>query len=61
MVYVELLMTSTEKNSDRSLFVEVENTKSTKVPIECRVPERSILGLLFYLINVNDTGHSGEG
>jgi len=62
MVYVELLTTGSEVIclSDRSQFVEVENTKFTKLPIECGVPQGSILEPLLYLIYVNDISHLGK-
>jgi hypothetical protein len=46
--------------SERTQFVDIENTKSTMQPIVCGVPQGSILGPLLYLIYVNDIYKSTE-
>ena len=44
--------------SDRSQYVEIENTQSETLPIKYGVPQGSILGPLLFLIYVNDIGNS---
>ena len=44
--------------TNRTQFVEIENTKSQIINIECGVPQGSILGPLLYLIYVNDIAKS---
>ena len=47
--------------SDRFQYVDVKNEKSTQCPINCGVPQGSILGPLLYLIYVNDIDKSSMG
>jgi len=44
--------------SHRNQFVEIDHHKSNLLPIQCGVPQGSILGPLLYLIYVNDIGNS---
>ena len=44
--------------SDRSQYVEIENTQSETLPIKYGVPQGSILGPLLFLIYVNGIGNS---
>ena len=47
--------------TNRTQFVEIENTKSQIISIECGVPQGSILGPLIYLIYVDDNAKSTNG
>ena len=47
--------------SSRMQFVEMDNCKSSCIPIKCGVPQGSILGPLLYLIYVNDIANSCNG
>ncbi len=47
--------------TNRYQYVEIENSKSTLLPIDCGVPQGSILGPLLYLIYVNDIANSTNG
>jgi len=47
--------------SQRSQYVEINSVKSHICPIECGVPQGSILGPLLYLIYVNDIANSTSG
>ena len=42
-------------------FVEMDNCKSSCIPIKCGVPQGSISGPLLYLIYVNDISNSCNG
>ena len=43
----------------RYQYVKINNAKSNNKAIVCGVPQRSVLGLLFFLIYINDTYKSG--
>ena len=47
--------------SSRMQFVEMDNCRSSRIPIKCGVPQGSILGPLLYLIYVNDISNSCNG
>ena len=47
--------------TQRTQFVEIDNNKSNPLPIQCGVPQGSILGPLLYLLYVNDICNSCKG
>ena len=47
--------------TQRTQFVEIDKNKSNPLPIQCGVPQGSILGPLLYLIYVNDIYNSCTG
>ena len=40
--------------TNRAFFVSLDNELSEAGAINCRIPERSILGPLFFLLYIND-------
>ena len=47
--------------SDREQFVDITGVNSNRVPMTIGVPQGSILGLLLYLLYVNDINNSCDG